>query len=142
MDSVEMRDEVLVECELSALVALVEDLEQRYEFSIARQPGICLTMVQAQDSIELQQFYLGEAITTECEVIHNQAIGYGLCLGEQPQRAYCIAVVDALEMAYQHLPPDVVAFVDHHRSLLTQQQEEEHGALMKSRVDFKLFDEE
>ena len=46
--------------------------------------------------MEHQPFYLGEALTTECEVIVNDTIGYGICLGDEPVRSYCIAVIDAL----------------------------------------------
>ena len=89
-------DYVLCECDLEPLAALVSDLEKSHAVTIVRQPSVCLTMVRTEDSLEKQEFYLGEALTTECEVTVDGTPGYGLCLGEEPVRCYSIAVADAL----------------------------------------------
>ncbi|MFW5883466.1 MAG: phosphonate C-P lyase system protein PhnG, partial [Verrucomicrobiota bacterium] len=61
-------DYILCQCELEILKAEVERLEARHPVKVTREPFVCLTMVRAEDSLEHQEFYLGEALTTECEV--------------------------------------------------------------------------
>src|ERR1700743_1512141 len=92
----ENQDYILCECELETLEDFVISLEEKFEIQIAKAPSVCMTMVQAEDSVEFQGFYLGEAPTTECEVMVNGQRGYGICLGDEPVRSYCIAFIDAL----------------------------------------------
>src|ERR1700761_861225 len=92
----EKQDYILCECELEPLQNFVASMEDKFEITIARMPSICMIMIEAEDSVEFQPFYLGEALTTECEVIVNGQKGYGICLGDEPLRCYCIAFIDAV----------------------------------------------
>src|ERR1700760_4902591 len=92
----ENQDYILCECRLEPLEKFVALLEEKFEVKIAKAPTICMTMIQAEDSVEFQEFYLGEALTTECEVMVNGQRGYGMCLGDEPIRSYCIAFIDGL----------------------------------------------
>lgn len=133
-------DYVLCECELEPLAALVGDLEKRHEIAIVRDPAVCLTMIRTEDSLEKQEFYLGEALTTECEVVVDGVPGYGVCLGEEPVRCYSIAVVDAL---LQGRPSEeVTGFLDRQRHLIAERELVEFNLTMRTQVDFKLMEEE
>lgn len=133
-------DYVLCECELEPLAGLVRQLEQDHAITMVKEPSVCLTMVRTQDSLEKQEFYLGEALTTECEVAVNGTPGYGLCLGEEPVRCYSIAVIDAL--LHGNGSPVVSSFLDHHRSLIAEREEREFNLTLRTQVDFKLMEEE
>ncbi|BET68636.1 hypothetical protein ASA1KI_35540 [Opitutales bacterium ASA1] len=138
-------DSVLCACDLDALVRHVETLEQTHAVRILKQPAVCLTMIRAEDSLEQQGFYLGEALTTECEVEVDGAIGYGLCLGEEPVRAYCIAVCDALlhgEEGPRAAPSALDAFLAHQREIVEQRDREEFHHVLRSQVDFKLMEQD
>ena len=89
----ENQDFILCECELEPLENFVASLEEKFEVKIAKIPSVCMTMIQAEDSVEFQEFYLGEALTTECEVMVHGQRGYGICLGDEPVRSYCIAFI-------------------------------------------------
>ena len=52
-------------------------------------------MLKARDSISMQPFYLGEGLVTECSVSIQGKFGFGAIMGEDPERSYQIAVVDA-----------------------------------------------
>jgi alpha-D-ribose 1-methylphosphonate 5-triphosphate synthase subunit PhnG len=54
-----------------------------------------LVMIKARDSVSLQPFYLGENLVTECSVSIQGHFGMGVIMGDEPERAYQIAVVDA-----------------------------------------------
>jgi alpha-D-ribose 1-methylphosphonate 5-triphosphate synthase subunit PhnG len=134
-------DYVLCECDLGSLKDLVMTLEQKHAVRMLKEPSICLTMVRAEDSLDRQEFFLGEALTTECEVSVDGVVGSGICLGEEPVRGYCIAVVDALLQAGAP-PPELAAFLDYHRHEIGNRDVEEFNHVLRTHVDFKLMEQE
>ena len=134
-------DYILCECELEPLKALVESLELDYEIEIAKEPSVCLTMVRAEDSLEKQEFYLGEALTTECELTVNGNAGFGLCLGEEPERGYCIAVIDAM-LAAGLEDERLSRFFDEQTEAVDRRDRKDYARAMSTRVDFKLMEED
>lgn len=134
-------DYILTECPLAPLKALVEALEQDYEIKVAKEPSVCLTMVRAEDSLEKQEFYLGEALTTECEVSVNGLPGFGLCLGEEPVRCYCIGVLDAIAHGNAN-DSRIQAFLEEQSAVVERRDRDEYARALSTRVDFKLMEED
>lgn len=134
-------DYTLCECDLEPLKHLISGLEQSYQIEIRKEPSVCLTMVPAEDSLEKQKFYLGEALTTECEVMVDGRPGFGLCLGEEPVRAYCIAVVDALLHGDGSASSEIDAFLLEHGRLVACRDQDEFDLILQTQVDFKLMEE-
>ncbi len=138
-------DYICVECEQENLVQLIEGLEERYTITILKAPALSLTMIRAEDSVEYQEFYLGEALTTDCEVGIDQITGYGICLGDHPQRAYCMAVIDAIIQFEKgingEIPEEIQMFLDQQAELIQQREQKEYNKILTTRVDFKLMDE-
>ncbi len=134
-------DRILCECELESLQRLVTELELRHAVKIQQQPSVCLCMIPAEDSLEKQKFYLGEALTTECAVLVDQMPGYGLCLGDEPLRAYCIAVLDALLYSGTPVSPKVETFLSEQERHISRRQQEEFDLILQTQVDFKLMEE-
>lgn len=134
-------DQILCHAPLGALQTLVESLESRHAVRLVRAPASCLTMIRAEDSLENQEFYLGEALTTECEVQVDGVAGYGLCLGEEPARSYCIAVLDSLreQGAYE---PEVDRFLQGEGARQQQAERGENAQILRTLVDFKLLEQE
>jgi alpha-D-ribose 1-methylphosphonate 5-triphosphate synthase subunit PhnG len=135
-------DYTLCECELEPLQRLVTELEQSHRVTVRRHPSVCLSMISAEDSLEQQKFYLGEALTSECEVAVDELSGFGLCLGDEPVRAYCLAVVDALLQTDRPAPPAIEAFLRAQGSLVAGRDKEEFDLILQTQVDFKLMEEE
>lgn len=134
-------DYILCECPLEPLKSLVETLEVQYEIVIPKEPCLCLTMLKAEDSVERQAFYLGEALTTDCEVTIRGHTGYGVVLEDQPERAYCIAVIDALVQINDHNRAVIEAFLTKQWQGIQLREKQEYHNIMQSAVDFKLMDE-
>ena len=134
-------DYTLCECELNPLQQLVVELERSHNVTICRSPSVCLTMISAEDSLEQQKFYLGEALTTECEVEVDGLPGFGLCLGDEPVRAYCVAVVDALLQADRPVSPVVETFLREQGNLVASRDKAEFDLILQTQVDFKLMEE-
>ncbi len=138
----ENQDYILCECELSPLEDFVASLEEKFEIKIARMPSVCMTMVQAEDSVEFQPFYLGEALTTECEVIINGQKGYGICLGDEPVRSYCIAFIDAITQLKDVDLQSVNDFLNIQAALIAQREKIEYNHILRTKVDFKLMEQD
>lgn len=135
-------DHILCECGLSPLEAFVRELESQCSVQVIRHPAIASMMVRAEDSVEGQPFYLGEALITECEVNVDGQAGFGICLGDEPVRCYCIAFVDALLTLSDDRLPRVEAFLAAQESLVEVRLRNEQAHIQRTRVDFKLMEEE
>ena len=142
MPYMENQDFVLCECEAEPLEKLVASLEKRFEVKIAKVPSTCMTMIQAEDSVEFQDFYLGEALTTECEVMIHGQRGYGICLGDEPVRSYCIAFIDALTQLPGADIQEVEIFLNEQAGIINKAAQLEYNQVMRTRVDFKLMEQE
>ena len=138
----ENQDYILCECELQPLERFVASLEEKFEVKIVKAPSVCMTMIQAEDSVEYQEFYLGEALTTECEVLVEGQRGYGICLGDEPVRAYCIAFIDALTLLPGADLANVETFLNEQAAHLNDALQVEYNQVLRTKVDFKLMEQE
>jgi phosphonate C-P lyase system protein PhnG len=135
-------DYTLCECDLEPLKLMVAQLEKSHPIEVRKNPSVCLTMVTAADSLEEQKFFLGEALSTECEVAVDGREGFGLCLGDEPVRAYCIAVFDALLHGDRPAPAEVESFLNEHGKIVARRDQDEYDLVLQTQVDFKLMEEE
>lgn len=135
-------DYVLVEGDLPRIKSFVVQMEKQYTIKMTKTPATCLTMIKAADSLEKQPFYLGEALTTEAEVVINDKTGIGICIGDDPQRAYCIAVFDAIIQQEDHILPQVMDFLNGEAQRIKQRELEEQQQILRSQVDFKLMEQD
>jgi alpha-D-ribose 1-methylphosphonate 5-triphosphate synthase subunit PhnG len=135
-------DYTLCECDLEPLKQLVSRLEDSHAIEIQKAPSVCLTMIPAEDSLEKQKFFLGEALATECEVLVDGLHGFGLCLGDEPVRAYCIAVIDALLHGGRPAPAEVSALIREQGEAVARRDKNEYDLVLQTQVDFKLMEEE
>jgi len=134
-------DYILVEGDLDRIKALVEAAERRFEVTLTKGPSISLTMVRAQDSVEEQEFYLGEALITEVGVAIDGKKGLGLCLGDEPVRAYCMAVVEALLLMESDFCSEIYEFLRQEERVIRQREQEEQSQILRTEVDFKLMEQ-
>ncbi|MBM7573303.1 phosphonate C-P lyase system protein PhnG [Aquibacillus albus] len=86
---------ILVEGNPALLTSLAIQVEATVSVQVEKQPAPGLVMVKAKDSISMNPFYMGEALVTECTVSIDGVFGMGVIMGEEAERAYQIAVVDA-----------------------------------------------
>lgn len=134
-------DFVLAECRLPFLQGLVEAIEPHHSIQVLKQPEPCLTLLRAEDSLDQQEFILGEALTTSCEVSVDGVTGYGLCLGEEPVRSYCIAVIDALREQNAISAATEAALAEELKRIEAADQME-YAQILRTQVDFKLLEQE
>jgi phosphonate C-P lyase system protein PhnG len=134
-------DFVLAECRLPFLQGLVEAIEPHHSIQVLKQPEPCLTLLRAEDSLDQQEFILGEALTTACEVSVDGVTGYGICLGEEPVRSYCIAVMDALR-EQNAIDAATEAALAEELQRIEAADQAEYAQILRTQVDFKLLEQE
>lgn len=133
-------DFVIIESSLEELKSMVEKLELNFDVQIVKKPSLSLTMLRAEDSVEFQEFYLGESLTTDCEVAISNNTGYGICLGDEPQRAYCMAVVDSV-LQTDPENEEVKNFIELQWSKIELERNIETSHIGRTRVDFKMMEQ-
>ncbi len=136
----EKTDYILNECCLTELVNFVKNHEKEFNIRILKKPSLSLTMIRAEDTVEQQEFYLGEALTSDCEVEIDGQTGIGITLGDNPQRAYCIAVFDAV---LQNNPQEssFTSFIDQQSEKVNLKKKIEYNQVQRTRVDFKMMEQ-
>ena len=98
-------------------------------------------MVRANDSVENQEFYLGEVLITETEVSIKDTPGLGICTGDQPTRSYCMAVFDAALQLKDTNYSDIKAFLNTEAEFIKAQEKDDNHRIQKTKVDFKLMEQ-
>ena len=89
------RTQVLVEGDRDLLDSIAREVEQAHDVEVVREPVEELVMLKMRESARRSQFYLGEALMTSCVVRIGEAYGYGMVLGEDRDKAFDLAIVDA-----------------------------------------------
>jgi len=134
-------DYILIEGDLNRIKNFVESLEDKYDIQITKDPVIGLTMVRANDSVEFQEFYLGEVLITETEVSINNKMGSGICIGDSPIRSYCQAVFDAVLQLKDENYEEITSFLAKEENLIHDKEKEENYEIQKTKVNFKLMEQ-
>ncbi len=136
------RTRILVEGDRSVLDRLAREAEQVYDISLVKEPVEELVMLKVRESAKRSQFYMGEALMTSCVVRIGTTYGYGLVLGEDHDKAFDLAVVDA---TYSHDAPGCVArgwneVLVQSGEALAAQKRFRNEAVLRTQVDFSTME--
>ncbi|MCA1011963.1 phosphonate C-P lyase system protein PhnG [Halobacillus halophilus] len=86
---------ILVEGRDELAESMAEEIEKNHAIYLDKQPQKSLVMLKNKDSVSNQPFYAGEVLVTECGVSIDDKKGIGVIMGERPEKAYHLAVIDA-----------------------------------------------
>ncbi len=120
---------------------LAADIEQQHEIRVIRQPERSLVMAKARDSVSRAPFYMGEVLVSECTVSINDVFGLGVVMGDDPTKAYDLAVVDAALLARL---PQTDAWSERlavAKAQLDEKRRWQHAQAAKTNVDFATVEE-
>lgn len=137
-----VRTRILVEGDRTVLDQLAREIEQMHDVALVKEPTEELAMLRVRESAQRSQFYLGEALMTSCVVRIGDAYGYGMVMGEDHDKAFDLAVVDA---AYTLDPVSCenagwnarLAESDEH---IQAKQRKRNEALLRTQVDFSTME--
>lgn len=134
------RTETLIHSSSNLAAELAKEIGDCYEIDIVEQPNHGLVMVQVRETAQKSLFYLGEVLVTECKVRIAGQIGIGLIKGDEPEKAYELAVIDA---AYTAQLKETAEWSDRLYMAYEQLQQayaDEHAQVLRTKVDFETMD--
>ncbi len=109
------------------------------EIRVIKPPQVGLVMIRARETVENQPFNLGEVLVTECTVALGEATGWGCCLGDDPDRAYHLAVLDlVLHLGVGPVERIEAALLAEEERIL-QEDVSEFASIARSQVQFDVL---
>lgn len=118
-----------------ALSRLLKTLT-KLEISLIKGPTVGLIMVSVTDPFNTD-FHLGEALTTEALAEYQGVRGYGMIMGEEPERAVAAAAVDALVRAKAPELAAVEKILAPERKKILEARKHDEALVEATRVKFE-----
>jgi len=118
-----------------ALARLLKTLST-LEIKIIKGPEAGLLMVSVTDPFGTD-FHLGEALVTEAIVEYGGVSGYGMVMGDEPDRAVASAAVDAIARAAPAGMPEIDRILASERKKIEKAREREEALVESTRVRFE-----
>lgn len=128
---------IVAECDVDRLKDWVRIIEKNHTVHRIHEPRKTLVMAKARDSATFDPFYLGEVLATECTVEVDDNIGFGLVIGDQPERAYMIAVIDASFNGRLPEMGDILPSMMDEEKKISEKQKMELAHSGRTRVNFE-----
>jgi len=133
--------QVLIEGDREFLKRLCGQIGERYRVEPVRPPSRTLVMGKARDPVSGKPFYLGEILATECTVAIGPAHGFGILLGEDAEKAYELAVVDAALNARLPETAGWTAEFEREERKLVERWKKDQERVMRTKVQFDTMED-
>jgi len=98
-------------------------------------PETALVMVRVRETVDGEVFNLGEVLMTRCEVVSGGEPGWGMVVGDDPERALCTAVLDAA--ARTGFPDGVEEDLKLQLAFAREARRERWASVQPTRVEFE-----
>lgn len=134
------RTRILVEGDSGLLERMAAQIERLYQPQVVRAPEKSLVMAQAEDSVAQSPFYAGEVLISECTVKLGPAFGFGALLGEQADKAYRLAIVDAAYRAGLAETKEWTTLLEAEEKNMLRRQAKEQMLAFKTKVEFRTME--
>ena len=132
---------ILSYADSAEVVALGSFISKHHRVSTLKKPQKTLVMLKVRESAQNTLFYAGEALACECMVSIGDAKGFAACLGDDMEKVYAMAIIDA---SFNSGIPECEMIVDTLRGW-EDKTREEHLAqarlTMATKVDFSVMEE-
>lgn len=132
---------ILVEGNQELMKQIAINIEEISSIKIERSPQTGLVMMKTRDSVSKQPFYMGEVLVTECVVEVEGVAGIGILMGENPERAYQIALIDAAFNAKLPIINHWITLLEEEERKISARQEKELAMASSSRVNFDTMED-
>jgi phosphonate C-P lyase system protein PhnG len=100
--------EVLSKMPLAEITSLLDRLWTLGSFTIKKAPEKGMVMYKVRDPFDTQ-FHLGEILVSESEVELNGYTGWGMIIGDEPERSLLLASTEAAELSGNHKMVELVS---------------------------------
>lgn len=132
---------ILIEGRPTLLEKMTQLIESKHDVIIEKKPDKSLIMVKSRDSVSQQPFYLGEMLVTECTVSINEVMGLGVLKGEEPEKSYQLAVVDAAWNAGELHLNEWLDEIEEEKEHIQQKYQIEFAQAKKTKVNFDTMED-
>lgn len=134
------RTEILVNGSPGLAAALAGEIRSRYPVAMIEEPNHGLVMVKVRETAQQSLFYLGEVLVTECKVQIEGAMGVGIIKGDEPERAFDLAVVDAAYAAGLKETSSWSAALQAEGERIAAERAAFYAGVLRTKVDFETMD--
>ncbi|OPH50601.1 phosphonate C-P lyase system protein PhnG [Paenibacillus ferrarius] len=134
------RTEILINGSPEVAISLSRDIMNRYNIVVIEEPNHGLVMVKVRETAQQSLFYLGEVLVTECKVQIEGAIGVGLIKGDDPEKAYALAVIDAAYAAGLKETKEWFSILQAESDLIATGRAAFQAKVLQTKVDFETMD--
>lgn len=131
----------LSQTDLKLLQEVVEQISAGSQVVVMKPASTSLVMMGVKDSVQEVPFYLGEVLITQCAVAVNDITGYGFVMGEDPERAYCLAVIEAALQGEHSKTTMIYEFITSQTEKIHNQKIRDYAAISQTRVRFDSMQE-
>ncbi|ADG07715.1 phosphonate C-P lyase system protein PhnG [Kyrpidia tusciae] len=142
----ERRTRILQRVPMERLSAWVDEVRRLGDVQWIKPARPGLVMMRARETVRQEDFYVGEIYVSESTVSVDGEWGYGVAMGNQPERADGLAVLDAVFHSSREKWKSLVREIEDWLVAEEARQEEawrkEFALVRRSRVDFEMMDEE
>lgn len=132
---------ILIDGNPELLKNISSQVEEIVSVQMERSPKTSLVMLKARDSVSMQPFYMGEVLVTECTVAILGQFGMGVIMGEEPERSYQIAVVDAAFNADLPITESWIPLLEQEEKNIQRRHLMESKMVSQSQVNFDTMED-
>jgi len=138
------RTKILSQCSMESLSKWVEQIRETGEVKILKGPKMGLVMMRAKDTVALEVFNLGEVLVSDCTASVDGQLGYGVVLGNEPERAEAMAILDALFHSkgakWEELLFNINSWLEEQEQLQQKELQKEFNLIKRTRVNFEVME--
>lgn len=132
---------ILVEGSPELLSQLAAEVEKTDLIKMEQSPRTSLVMMKTRDSVSKQPFYMGEVLVTECVVEIEGNFGMGVLMGDEPIRAYQMALIDAAFNARLPMTTEWLPLLIEEEQKMIGKQKSEAAMVSSSKVNFDTMED-
>lgn len=134
---------IFARAEMAALQEMAEAILATGPWQVLQPPTTGMVMMQVTEVVEHQPFFVGDLLVTECEVQVGGFVARGYVLGEDPDRAFHAAIVQAALADPDHpLRPRIDAFLTEQAERIAAHQGLEEALVSRTKVHFDTLEDQ
>ena len=127
--------------ESADVIQLGRQLEETYPVTMLKKPQKMLVMLKVRESARNSLFYAGEALACECTVMIGGTKGFAACLGDDTDKVYAMAVIDAVLNAGLPEQALILDALQGWEATIQENHAAEAGLAMATKVNFTVMEE-
>jgi len=123
------------------VVGFSKQFEGKFPVTILKKPQKTLVMLKVRESARNSLFYAGEALACECMVKIGDVKGFAAALGDDMNKVYAMAVIDAILNAELPESALIMEALQKWESKIEKARSIESKYTMSTKVNFSVMEE-